>query len=168
MKKIILLIIVCLLLSGCSLKKTEELSSAEKFANEYSINTNNPFEYIEYDEVVDLFDDGNGVIFFGNSDCEWCIESTKILYEVINDSEIDVVYYFNPTTISDKKYFKLIELIDEKYNGDYKEINLPSVFVVKDGNVIAYSDYSLEGADDINANKTKMKNKYIKLINMHN
>jgi hypothetical protein len=166
MKKIVILFILCLLLSGCSIKKTEELSSAEKFANEYSIDVNNPFEYINYEEIVELFDNGSGILFLGNSDCEWCIENAKILYEVILDSEIDLVYYFNPNSLSEKKYNNLIKIVDNKYSDDFDKINLPSLFVIKNGKVIGYSDYSLEDYDDYSDKKAILKNKYIKLINM--
>jgi hypothetical protein len=118
MKKLFILLLCCLLLSGCSIKKTDELTSAEKFSIEYSIDVDNPFEYIVYSEVFDLLSDGTGVLFLGNSDCEWCIESAKILYDVVLDSEIDVVYYFNPNNLGIKKYNALINLIDEKYSDD--------------------------------------------------
>lgn len=166
MKKLIILLICCLLLSGCSIKKTEELSSAEKFSLEYSIDVDNPFEYIVYSEVFDLLSDGNGVLFLGNSDCEWCIESAKILYDVVLDSEVDVVYYFNSNNLDAKKYKDLVSLIDEKYSDDFKEIKLPSLFIIKDGNIVGYTDYSIEKSDDIKDKRTILKNKYIKLINM--
>ena len=166
MKKLIVLLIFCLLLSGCSLKKTDELSSAEKFSIEYSIDVDNPFEYMVYSEVYELLNDGNGILFLGNSDCEWCIESAKILYEVVLDSEIDVVYYYNPNNLGAKKYKDLVNLISEKYNDDIDEINLPSLFVIKDGNIVGYTDYSLEKSDDYDDKKAILKNKYIKLLNM--
>ena len=166
MKKLIILLIFCLLLSGCSIKKTEELSSAEKFSIEYSIDADNPFEYIVYSEVFDLLNDGNGVLFLGNSDCEWCIQSAKILYDVVLDSEIDVVYYFNPNNLGSKKYKDLITLIDDKYSDDFSEIKLPSLFIIKDGNIVGYTDYSLEESDDLDDKKMILKNKYIKLINI--
>lgn len=166
MKKLIILLVFCLLLSGCSLKKTEELSSAEKFSIEYSIDVDNPFEYVVYSEVYDLLSDGSGVLFFGNSDCEWCIESAKVLYEVVLDSELDVVYYFNPNNLGSKKYKDLVTLIDDKYSDDFNDIKLPSLLVIKDGNIIGYTDYSLENSDDLDNKKAILKNKYIRLINM--
>ena len=166
MKKLIILLVFCLLLSGCSLKKTEELSSAEKFSIEYSIDVDNPFEYVVYSEVYDLLSDGSGVLFLGNSDCEWCIESAKVLYEVVLDSELDVVYYFNPNNLGSKKHKDLVTLIDDKYSDDFNEINLPSLLVIKDGNIVGYTDYSLETNEDIDEKKAILKNKYIKLINM--
>ena len=166
MKKLIILLVFCLLLSGCSLKKTEELSSAEKFSIEYSIDVDNPFEYVVYSEVYDLLSDGSGVLFLGNSDCEWCIESAKVLYEVVLDSELDVVYYFNPNNLGSKKYKELVTLIDDKYSDDFTDIKLPSLLVIKDGNIVGYTDYSLETNEDIDVKKAILKNKYIKLINM--
>ena len=82
MKKAVVLIVLCsvlFLISGCSLKKTEELSDAEKFANEYSISKNNPFQYADVDDVLALFDNQSGILFLGNSDCEWSTYGAKVL-----------------------------------------------------------------------------------------
>ena len=166
MKKLIVLLLMCILLSGCSITKTEDLTNSQKFDNEYAVGENNPFKYITMSNLEDLFESGTGLLFFGNSDCEWCIESAKILYDVVLDSELDVVYYFNPNNLGSKKYKDLVSLIDEKYSDDFKEIKLPSLFIIKDGNIVGYTDYSIEKSDDIKDKRTILKNKYINLINM--
>ena len=58
MKKVVVVIAIfsLLLINGCSVKKMEELTDAEKFANEYSISEKNPFHYATVDDVLDLID----------------------------------------------------------------------------------------------------------------
>ena len=49
MKKVVILVVLCsLFVVGCSVKKTEELTDAERFANEYSISSNNYMVYLYF------------------------------------------------------------------------------------------------------------------------
>ena len=68
--------------------------------------------------------------------------------------------------IGSNEYKDLVTLIDEKYSDDFTDIKLPSLLVIKDGNIIGYTDYSLENSDDLDNKKAILKNKYIRLINM--
>ena len=63
---------------------------------------------------------------------------------------------------------KIIESLTELHPeiDDFSEIKLPSLFIIKDGNIVGYTDYSLEKSDDLDDKKMILKNKYIKLINM--
>ena len=116
MKKFLFLLLICTLFmnSGCSIKKTDEMSNAEKFAQEYSIEVDNPFEYISFERLKNIFEDGSGIVFFGNSDNEWCLESANVLYDVLVDSEIDTVYYINPAVLNYDEKDELLFLINEE------------------------------------------------------
>ena len=89
MKKVVVVIIIfssLLLINGCSIKKMEELTDAEKFANEYSISENNPFHYATIDEVLDLVTDNkSGILFLGDSDSEWSTFGVQILNKVLKN-----------------------------------------------------------------------------------
>ena len=111
MKKIMILLMMICLLSGCSIKKTEELTNSEKFDNEYAVGENNPFVYITISELETVLNDGTGIVFFGNSDCEWCLNSVEIFNELLLKNDITEVYYLNPAILSDKKKDKLLYLI---------------------------------------------------------
>ena len=69
-KVVVLLIISSLLLTGCSIKKVEELSDKEKFAKEYNISKDNCFVYADYDKVLELLENQIAIILFANSDDE--------------------------------------------------------------------------------------------------
>lgn len=167
-------------MSGCSVKKVEELSEAEKFAAEFSISENNPFEYATIDQVLNIFNGGDGIIFFGNSDDEWCIESISMFNDALEYKNISKVYYYNPITIQNKntkKYRELIKLTKEylkEENGQYN-LNTPEIYVVKNGKIIDHSDCNIDELTSDNEEssvteqkaKDKLKDEYLDLINSY-
>lgn len=174
MKKVLLLLLICILFtnSGCSIKKTDEMSNAEKFAQEYSIEVDNPFEYISFERLKTLFEDGNGIVFFGNSDNEWCLESANVLYDVLINNEVDTVYYINPAVLSYDEKDELLFLINEEIeNIEILDIKMPSLYIIKDGVIVDYCDESLEEDDelevDIRERKKILSNEYLKLIELY-
>lgn len=169
MKKVVVLIVVCsmlFLISGCSIKKTTELSDAEKFANEYSISKKNPFHYVDASDVLKLFEDGSAILFLGNSDCEWSAYGAKVLNKVAKEENIDKVYYFNPEHNkhkTNKDYKKVLKLLDID-----NDISLPIVYVIKDGKVIDQVDYSIHDDSTINKETTRqLENEYLNLISQY-
>lgn len=139
MKKVVILIVVCgLLLCGCSVKKTEELTDAERFANEYSVSDNNPFQYATIDEVLELFENKSGILFLGDSDSEWSAFAAKVLNQVLKEKEVEEVYYFNPESIKQKnseKYKLLLEKLELE-----EDYSLPIVYLITDGKVTSSVD----------------------------
>lgn len=180
MKKVVfLLVISVVLLTGCSVKKTEDISGAEKFAAEYSVNKDNPFEYISIEEVLEIFKGGSGIVFFGNSDCEWCLETAKILNQAVVYKNIDKVYYYNPKDIREKdssEYKELIKLLGdnlEKNEQGEAYLYLPDVYFVKNGKIIGHNNdtATMSGTVDealSDENKKELKNKYLDLISEYN
>lgn len=180
MKKLVsLFVVVIILMTGCSIKKESEVTDAEKFAVEYSVDEKNPFKYASIDEVLDIFNTGNGIVFFANSDNELCVEVAKILLDSLDGKNIEDVYYYNPQVIRDNNtddYNKLIDIIE-----DYLPLNdnlepylfLPDVYFVRDGKIIGHNNdvATIKGTiDDILTEKRKkqLKNKYLELINSYN
>ena len=139
MKKVVILIVVCgLLLCGCSVKKTEKLTDAERFANEYSVSDNNPFQYATIDEVLELFENKSGILFLGDSDSEWSAFAAKVLNQVLKEKEVEEVYYFNPESIKQKNSEKHKLLLEKlELEEDY---SLPIVYLITDGKVISSVD----------------------------
>lgn len=169
MKKVVFLVVICSLLfciSGCSLKKTEELSDAEKFAYEYSVSKDNPFQYADVDDVLNLFEKGSAILFLGNSDCEWSNYGAKVLNKVVMDEDIDHVYYFNPNINEHKKakgYLEVTKLLDIQ-SDDF----LPIVYVVKDGQIVDRVNYFVHEDSTINEETTKqLENEYLNLLSQY-
>lgn len=182
MKKVVflgLIITSILFISGCSVKKTEEVTDAEKFSNEYSVSKDNPFKYIDIDEVLNIIENKSGIIFFGNSDCEWCSETATILTEALAYKNVENAYYYNPKAIREKntkKYQKLIELLKDYLPFDEEGnpyLYLPDIYFIKNGEIIGHNNdtATMSGTvDEALTTKTKreLKNKYLELISKYN
>lgn len=166
MKKVVVLIVVCsvlFFLGGCSVKKTEELTDAEKFANEYSISKKNPFQYATMDDVLELFENKSGILFLGDSDSEWSTFGARVLNKVLKEEKVSQVYYFNPERIKNKKgekFQKICELLD--LNADS---SLPIVYIISDGKVIDSADYLVHEDSSMDEDSAvQLEKEYLDLI----
>ena len=175
MKKLLFLLMIGLVVfTGCSVKKTSELTSAERFAVEFSVSKENPFEYATIEQVLEIFDHGTGIIFFGNSDCDWCCEDAKILTEALDDENVEKVYYYNPKSIMDKntkEYQQLVEILKEYLNVDENGeayLFLPDTYFVRNGKIIAHNNDMASFHEEVDTFtdevKDSMKDRYLELI----
>ena len=177
MKKVVTFLVVIIgigFLGGCSVKKTIELTDAERFANEYAINTKNPFTYATIGQVLDLLENKSGIIFFGDSDCEWCVISASILSDVGMDQKLDTIYYYNPTKIkaqNTKKYRELVSILQKHLDLEAEEeftLSLPEVYFVKNGKIVAHKDGTsiteIDSDRKTSKSKEKLKQEYLSLI----
>lgn len=169
MKKVVVLFVSMILIfsvTGCSVKKTAELTDAEKFANEYSISVENPFKYATLSEVLNLVQNDSGILFLGDSDSEWSTFGVQALNKVVTDAKIDEVYYFNPGTVRNKdskQYKNLAELLQLD-----EESSLPIVYVIVDGKVVDHVDYPIHddtSIDDRSINQ--LEDEYSDLISLY-
>lgn len=169
MKKVVVLFVSMILIfsvNGCSVKKTAELTDAEKFANEYSISVENPFKYATLSEVLNLVQNDSGILFLGDSDSEWSTFGVQALNKVVTDAKIDEVYYFNPETVRNKdskQYKNLAELLQLD-----EESSLPIVYVIVDGKVVDHVDYPIHddtSIDDRSINQ--LEDEYSDLISLY-
>ncbi len=177
MKKVLFLCLcIMIFLSGCEVKKMEEVTSADTFSREYSVPRNNPFVYAKLDEVYDLLENGTGIIFFGNSDCEVCNVGAQVLTDVLIKNDIDKAYYYNPKKIideNDKDYKKLINLINDSTSEEI-EFDIPCVMVIKEGNIVSYNNELVELKEEdmdlvLDDNTKKdLRNSYNKMIKEFN
>ncbi len=178
MKKLLLVLSGVLLLSGCGVEveKEEEVNLDQvRFEEEYEsingseesdgvsyidvdITDENKVKYIEADEAIDFLENGTGVLFFGFPECQWCRNLVPSLVEVIDDSQLDELYYFNALDIRDIKsledgeivvdkegdddYYKIVELLNDHldpYNGledeEIKRLYFPTVVYMLDGEI---------------------------------
>ena len=173
MKKVVVLLIIAIVFIGsCKITKEEEITDSEKFAIEYSVSNTNPVKYASFEKILQILKDGSGILFFANSDCEVCETNAKIFLEALADIDTVDVYYYNPQKIineDSESYKELKNLLDERIEEFDDNLELPAVFVVRNGKVVAYSnDLSLsdESEEDYLTTKSKknLKEKYVNLI----
>lgn len=100
------------------------------------IDEDNPIKYSNYDEILNVIDKKTGIIYLGFPECPWCRSALPVLFDVVDDNDIDTIYYLNILNERDayvvedgelvyqtdaegneKKgtegYFKLLEALDE-------------------------------------------------------
>jgi len=114
-----------------------------------------------------LLENGSGIIFFGNSDCDVCSVGAKTLTEVLMKNNIEEAYYYNPKKImnsNNKDYKKLIKLLG------IDDFDIPSVFVLENGKIVDYNvDLAKLKEEDIDlaldeSTKKDLKSKYNTII----
>ena len=122
MKKIIFsILIISLLVTGCFNKKQNTQTDGYKFAEEYTsingleskngkkyreltISDDNPFVYKTAEEIVEAIDNKETfIVYFGFSTCPWCRSVLEQLIKVLDDKNIDKVYYVDVLDIRDVK-----------------------------------------------------------------
>ena len=215
-KKLILapvlaLLIIIIAVFGLNKNSNTEVKDAVKFKEEYeslngqkndngkeyvniSVDEENPFVYASYDEVVDIIENGTGVIYFGFPECPWCRNAVPVLIDAAQELGVDKIYYYNALSIRDTKsldengnivtdkkgtdeYYKLVDLLSNvltPYEGlndeSIKRLYFPTVVYVKDGEVLASTIGTVDSQEDpyiklTNDQYNELKNTYMDNMN---
>ncbi len=186
---VIFVVVSILSIYGCT--KNDKNSDALKFKEEYeqlndkkmgssdnkypqvAIDSNNNVKYADIDLLLDVLNNGSGVIYLGYPECPWCRNAVPVLLEAA--SELDMtVYYMNMHDERDtikvnedgsleivnegtEGYKKLLERLDsilseytlEDVHGNTvsaneKRIYVPLVIFVRDGEIVGYHADTVE------------------------
>ena len=199
MKKLLMILLVGLLaLSGCAQTQSntpnqdEEVNQTQDaidFKTEYEsfngqqtssgkdylnleLPEENPMVYATYDEVMDLLENGTGVIYFGYPTCPWCRSIVSVLVESAKENRVDEILYFNAkeyrdvkrlnelgeietTTEAKEGYYELVNALGEHasvYEGlnddSIKRLYFPTVVFVKEGEIILFHEGSVDSQED--------------------
>lgn len=199
MKKLLMILLVGLLaLSGCAQtqpntpNQNEEVNHTQDaidFKTEYEsfngqqtssgkdylnleLPEENPMVYATYDEVMNLLENGTGVIYFGYPTCPWCRSIVSVLVESAKENRVDEILYFNAkdyrdvkrlnelgeieiTTQAKEGYYELVEALGEHasvYEGledeSIKRLYFPTVVFVKEGEIILFHEGSVDSQED--------------------
>ena len=148
MKKLVAIVLTFLLiLTGCSTIKVTKIdddikTDNLKFKKEYTeVKENNIYEYTTYDNVMDLIENGSGIIYFGYPDCTLCNDVVPILNDVAEEKEVSTIMYYNFKEIKDNNTNEYIKLVDILKNYiELEEITAPTIiFVGKNKETNVYS-----------------------------
>lgn len=123
------------------------ITDAERFSKEYTtIDTDNPFVYVNSNRVLNILNNETGIILVGFSSNAWMQEYVRELYPILKENNITEVYYYD--VIEDRtkktKNFRQIEDLLSKYlkitdmGSEY--LFTPALIFVKDGKIINYDD----------------------------
>ena len=123
------------------------ITDAERFSKEYTtIDTDNPFVYVNSNRVLNILNNETGIILVGFSSNAWMQEYVRELYPILKENNITKVYYYD--VIEDRtkktKNFRQIEDLLSKYlkitdmGSEY--LFTPALIFDKDGKIINYDD----------------------------
>jgi thiol-disulfide isomerase/thioredoxin len=133
-----------------------------------NVDVDNPMVYVTEEEVLDILKDKTGVIYFGFPTCPWCRNAVPSLISAAESVGLSKIYYLNILDIRDslsvndsgeivvekegtKNYKKILKKLDKilddyyvtdalgnKVNTNEKRLYVPTVVVVKDGEIVDY------------------------------
>lgn len=157
---------------GLKFKEEYEALNGQKNSNdkEYlsmSIDANNPIVYVSNDELMDVLDD-SGIVYFGYPECPWCRNAVPVLLEAAKALQVEKIYYYNAQPYRDtltlnedgkikeekakdpeyqKIYDKLydsLSVYDGLNDETIKRLYFPTVFFIKDGEVIGMHESTVD------------------------
>lgn len=74
-------------------KEYEELNSESVL--ELNISKDNPFKYTDYDKLLEVIENGTGIIYLGFPGCPWCRNALPVLIDAAIDNNVETIYYMN-------------------------------------------------------------------------
>ncbi len=188
---IVLVLIIIFCVVGIFFFKQSRNLDGKKFEEEYEslngkttgtkdkkymsidIDEDNPIVYKDLEGVLDILENGTGVIYFGFPECPWCRNLVPVLMDALEESEYKGnVYYCNALNDRDKKhlddhgnvvvdekgsraYYKLVETLNHYlsvYDGleddTIKRLYFPTVVFVKNGEVVDFHEDTVTSQED--------------------
>lgn len=180
MKKVVMILLSILLLTGCS------QTDSEKFKKEYeelngttnlitlTIDATADIKYVSAKQTVSLLKEGTGIIYFGFPNCPWCRNMLPVLLEAASNNNM-TVSYLNPRKLRDSKNKQFQEIMDilneyllENEEGS-KMLYVPDVYFVKNGKIVGHHLGTVESQSDptiplTDEQKQELKGIYEELI----
>ena len=127
--------------------KEEEKTDALRFKEEYSeVSEDNVFVYRDIEEIIDIMENGTGVVYLGFPEYPWCNYYVKYLNEVAKEIGITRIYYYNiyeDRSNNTENYQRIVELLGENLQYDEEgklRVYVPNVSFHTEGEVIG-NDY---------------------------
>ena len=122
---------------------TAPTTDAAKFASEYTHTPkDNRFVYATSEQILEVFEQGSGIVFLGFPECPWCQRLAPIVTTAAIDEGLDKVYYFNIRTArteNDATYQKIVEHLKPHLQTDDQgnpRVTVPDVTVLKNGAIV--------------------------------
>ena len=151
------LVLICLVIGLVLIfTNSEKVEDSELFASEYTqVDEDNVFVYKSAKEIIQILENGTGVVYLGFPECKWCQAYVPYLDEVAKENNIDKIYYFNIREDREKNtadYKKIVELTNDflLYNDEgEKRVFVPDVYVVLDGEILSHNNETSMITEDI-------------------
>lgn len=130
-------------------KTTVTETDAVKFSKEYTkVSEDNVFQYKTSTEIINILENGTGIVYLGFPECKWCQQYAVYLNEVARQNGINTIYYFNikeDRSNNTSDYQKIVSLLNDNLAYDdegNKRVYVPDVTFVVKGNIIGHDNES--------------------------
>lgn len=154
-------------------------TDGERFNGDYNeIPRNNPFVYLNSTELIELLNNGSGIVFMGNKENVWSESYAKYLYEIAEYLGLKEIYYYDVKKVKllkNRNYYNIINALEGKLIETDDSVNnlfSPSLYIIKDGKVVFYDNTTAVVNNDLevdtywdSSNVYKFKEKIITAIN---
>ena len=124
-----------------------EITDASKFADEYTeLTDDNVFVYASVDEIIDTLENGNGVVYLGFPECQWCQRYVVYLNDVAKENNVDKILYYNireDRNDNSENYLKIVDLLKDYIQDDEDgnpRIYVPAIIFMNDGKIVGFDD----------------------------
>lgn len=118
-------------------------SDARQFASEYTeVDKKNVFVYKTDEEIIDILEDGTGIVFLGYPSCPWCQRYAAMLNELAKEYGIKKIYYHNTYDgykNNTEEYRKITEILNDHLQFDNvgnRHLYVPDSAFVIEGEII--------------------------------
>lgn len=78
-----------------SVKFKKEYEELNENGIKLNIDKSNPIEYADYDKILEVIENGTGIIYLGFPGCPWCRNALPVLFDVAKENKVDTIYYMN-------------------------------------------------------------------------
>lgn len=106
-----------------------------------SIPFKNNIKYVDEKELLNLFKNGNGFIYFGYNTCPWCRNSVPVLIDYAVENNLTIYYAdyhsLDLTSIKDELIEYIGNYLREDENSE-KIMAVPDIYYVKDGKILGH------------------------------
>ncbi len=135
------------------LPQKKSIKSAERFQKEYAgVREDNGFVYKTPEEIIDILENGTGLVYLGFPECPWCQKYAELLDNMALENNFDEIYYLNIKEMraeNTEDYQKIVALLGDDLDKD--EEGNPRIFVPE---LIAVAEGEIVGRDNTSALNT--------------
>ncbi len=151
-------------------------NSSDKDYLNVSIAENNPVIIKTDEEILDVLENGTGVIYFGFNSCPWCRSMIETLLKTFDEEKLENLYYVDVKDIRStyevkkkkltetkkgtESYYKILDYLDEylseytitsdkkEYDTKEKRLYAPTVVAIKDGTIVGFHEGTVASQED--------------------
>ena len=151
-------------------------NSSDKEYPTVNLKENNPVIIKTDEEILDIFENGTGVIYFGFNSCPWCRSMVETLINTFDDLKLENLYYVDIKDIRDtyevkkkkltqtkkgtESYYKILDyLVDylsdykiesagKEYDTKEKRLYAPTVVAIKNGKIVGFHEGTVDSQED--------------------